>query len=139
MSRLSLRVIILMNNRQAKLMETKPKHTHIKWKGGLYVMDPLAIAPVEEDGKVGGSEIIWFEGNPNPIGKTGITDKSSAFLDEVLIKNTLDQTSLGPKVDIGGLKDSLSFLGKPQNWAYIMMALAVLYGLVAGWMGGSIT
>jgi hypothetical protein len=119
-------------------METKPRHTHVKWNGGLYVVDPEAIAPIEEKGMVGGSEIIWFEGNPNPIGKTGIADKSSAFLDEVLIKNTLDQTSLGPRIDVGGLKESLSFLGKPQNWAYIMMALAILYGLISGWLGGSI-
>ena len=135
---MSLRAIILMNNRQAKIMTTKPRHTHIKWRGGLYVVDPEAIAPIDEAGKVGGSEIIWFEGNPNPIGMKGLSDKSSNFLDEVLIKNTLDQTGGGPRFDVGGLFENLSFLGKPKNWAYIMMFLAIIYGLIVSWLEGSL-
>jgi hypothetical protein len=135
---MSLRAIVLMNNRKAKIMETKPKHTHVKWRGGLYVVDPVAIAPIDEDGKVGGSEIIWFEGNPNPIGKDGITDKSGDFLDEVIIKNALDQTSLGPRINVGELKELFSFLGKPVNWVWIMLGLGILYGIIVGLMTGGI-
>lgn len=135
---MSLRAVILMKNRKAIFKKFNPRHTHIKWRGGLYVVDTMAVAPIDEGDRVQGSEIIWFEGNPNPISKEGIKDKSGDFLGEYVLKNALDQTSLGPRVDVGQLKDLFSFLGKPVNWVYLMMAGAIAYGLIVGWLQGGI-
>lgn len=135
---MSLRGLVLMKNRKARFKKFNPRHTHIKWKGGLYVVDPICVAPVNEKDIVRGSEIIWFEGNPSPIGPDGITDKSGAFLGELVVKNTLDQTSVGPRIDIGLFRDFFSFLGKPVNWVYIMMVGAIVYGLIVGLLEGGV-
>jgi len=134
---MSLRGLVLMKNRKAMFKKINPRHTHIKWKGGLYVVDPECVAPIDEKDIVTGSEIIWFEGNPSPIGPKGIKDKSGDFLGEFVVKNTLDQTSVGPRIDIGQFMELFSGLGG-VNWVYVLMALAIIYGLIVGWLEGGI-
>ena len=136
---MSVRAIMLKKNRTAKIMKVDTKHTHIKWKGGLYVLSPKAIVNYEENDKIDGAECIWCESNPNPIAYTSTDDDSKDFLGELVIYNALKQTSQGPRIDIGSFMGHFSFLGKPMNWVYIMMGGAILYGLIVGAMGGGVT
>lgn len=136
---MSFKGIILLQSRKVKIKKINPKRTHIKWRSGLYVIDPESIRPVEKDDKIMGSEIIWFEGNPNPLSKAGISDKSGEFLDEYIIKNTLDQTGSGPRIDIGNWSESISWLWDPKNIVAVMVGGAILYGLIYGLLTGGIT
>ncbi|MBA7713614.1 hypothetical protein ES703_122619 [subsurface metagenome] len=84
-----------------------------------------------------GSEIIFFQGNPNPIsyesidGETGnVTDRSGEYMDRYVMENALKQTSLGPKVDLGNLLSHLSWFKSPTNLVYLLMFLVVAYSSV---------
>lgn len=135
---MSVRAVMLKKDRKAKIMKVNTKHTHIKWQGGLYVLSPKAIVNYEEDGKIVGAECIWCEGNPNPIAFDSSDDDSKDFLGELVIYNALKQTSQGPRIDIGSFLNSLTFLKKPVNWVYVLMAGAIIYGLIVGALQGSI-
>ena len=135
---MSVRAVMLRKDRKAKLMKVNTKHTHIKWRDGLYVLSPKAIVNYEVAGKIEGAECIWCEMNPNPIAFKSSDDDSKDFLGELVIYNALKQTSQGPRINIGSFLGQLSFLGKPMNWVYILMAGAILYGLIAGAMSGGI-
>ena len=132
---MSVRAIMLKKDRKAKIMKVKTKHTHIKWAGGLYVLSPKAIVNYEVDDRIEGAEAIWCETNPNPIAYDSTDDDSEDFLGELVIYNALKQTSQGPRMDIGSFLGHFSFLKRPMNWVWILMAGAILYGIIAGGMG----
>lgn len=136
---MSVRAIMLKKDRKAKIMKVDTKHTHIKWKGGLYVLSPKAIVNYEVDSRIEGAEAIWCEGNPNPIAYESTEDDSKDFLGELVIYNALKQTSQGPRIDIGNFLGHFSFLKKPMNWIWILMGGAILYGLIMGALSGGVT
>jgi len=130
---------MLKKDRKAKIMKVKTRHTHIKWAGGLYVLSPKAIVNYEVDDRIEGAESIWCEMNPNPIAYESSDDDSEKFLGELVIYNALKQTSQGPRIDIGSFLGHFSYLKNPVNWVWLLMAGAVLYGLIVGAMGGGVT
>jgi len=132
-----IRVIILQSNRKALIKETNPKRPYAKHQKGHYILASEAVANYEVDGVVKGSEIIFFQGNPNPISygsideKTGvIEDRSGEYMDRYVMENALKQTSLGPKVDIGNLIGYLSWFKSPVNLIYLLMGFAILWGVI---------
>lgn len=135
---MSIKTIMLRKDRKAKIMKVNTKHTHIKWKGGLYVLSPKAIVNYEIDGKIEGAECIWCEGNPNPIAYDSSDDGSKDFLGELVIYNALKQTAQGPRIDIGSFLSHFSALKKPVNWIWLLMGGAILYAIIVGAMGGGI-
>jgi len=137
-----IRVIILQSNRKALITETSPKKPYTKHQQGHYILASEAVANYEVDGVVEGSEIIFFQGNPNPISyssideKTGdITDRSSKYMDRYVMENALKQTSLGPKVDLGNLIASLSWFKSPTNLVYLLMGGVIAYALILEALG----
>lgn len=139
-----IRVIILQSNRKALIKETNPKKPYTKHQEGHYILASEAVANYEVDGVVEGSEIIFFQGNPNPISydsideKTGdVEDRSGEYMDRYVMENALKQTSLGPKVDLGNLIASLSWFKSPTNLVYLLMALVIAYALLIEALGMS--
>ena len=139
-----IRVIILQSNRKALIKETSPKKPYTKHQDGHYILASEAVANYEVDGVVEGSEIIFFQGNPNPISygsidkETGaITDRSGEYMDQYVMENALKQTSLGPKVDLGNLVASLSWFKSPTNLIYLLMAGVIAYALLMEALGFS--
>jgi len=139
-----IRVIILQSNRKALVKETNPKKPYAKHQDGHYILASEAVCNYEVNNMVKGSEIIFFQGNPNPISynsieeKTGeIEDKSSEFMDRYVMENALKQTSLGPKVDLGNLLSHLSWFKSPINMVYVLMFLVVAYALIIEALGWS--
>jgi len=139
-----IRVVILQSNRKALINETSPKKPYTKHRDGHYILASEAVANYEVDGVVRGSEIIFFEGNPNPISygsideKTGaVKDRSGDYMDRYVMENALKQTSLGPKIDLGNLISHLSWFRSPTNLVYLLMFLVIAYALIAealGWV-----
>lgn len=132
-----IRVIILQSNRKALIKETDPKKPYTKHQEGHYILASEAVANYEVDGLVKGSEIIFFQGNPNPISygsideKSGaVADRSGEYMDRYVMENALKQTSLGPKVDLGNLVGYLSWFKSPLNLIYLLMGLTVAWGVV---------
>ncbi len=139
-----IRVIILQSNRRALINETNPKKPYTKHQDGHYILASEAVANYEVDGVVKGSEIIFFQGNPNPIsydsideGTGAITDRSGEYMDQYVMENALKQTSLGPKVDLGNLIAHLSWFRSPTNLVYLLMGLVVAYALIMEALGFS--
>lgn len=137
---MSIRVIILTKSKEAIIKEINAKSEHYKMNDGLYVLATEAIANYSLDGKVGGSEIYFFEGNPNPLSPKGVTDNSDAFMNDFILVNALEQTSHSPTLDISRLGDILSNIGgilkDPSTLVYIMIYGAIAYGLISAWLSG---
>lgn len=133
---MKLKTVILLKNREVLVKDLNRKHTHVEFQKGLYVVSEPDISTVRKDRKIKGSEIIFFEGNPNALNvNTPQEEKSGSYLNELVIANALSQTSGGPRYDVGSLIDRLSWLGKPVNWVYLIFAGAIAWGLLAGWLG----
>lgn len=136
---MSVRSILLRKDKTAQIGNVKTKHTHIKTLGGLYVLDSLAIVNYELEGEVKGSEIIWFEGNPNPLTwKDGLKDSSGDFLGVMVIENALKQTSQGPTIDVGSILSGLSWLKNPVNWVWLMLGLTIIWSVLKNALAGSL-
>ena len=137
---MSLRVIILTRTKQAIFKNITLRSDNYKYKDGLYVITPKAIANHVLNGNVKGSEIIFFEGNPNPITSEGMVDGSKDFMDDEVLVNALKQTSMTPGVDISHITDLLSSIGGAMKspttiiWFmfYGLIAYAILTSLWAG-------
>lgn len=137
---MSIRVIILTKSKEAIIKEINAKSEHYKMHDGLYVLATEAIANYSLDGKVGGSEIYFFEGNPNPLSPKGVTDNSDTFMNDFILVNALEQTSHSSTLDISRLGEVLSnVLGYVMNPANAIMLLfygAIAYGLITSWLSG---
>jgi len=127
-----VRVNILLKNRDALIKKVDPKHTHFKFRDGLYILSQKGIQNYMVDGRILGSELFVFEGNPNPVTVDGLEDKSKDYLNEITAINVMKQTSLGPRFSIGTLFDNLSFLKNPINWFWLFTAGVIAYGLITG-------
>lgn len=139
-----IRVIILQSNRKALIKETSPKNPYAEHQKGHYILASEAVANYEIDEIVKGSEILFFEGNPNPVSygsidkETGaVKDRSGDYMDQYVMENALKQTSLGPKVDLSGFLAQLSWFKSPTNLVYLLMGLVVAYALIIEALGWS--
>lgn len=139
---MSLRVIILTASKQAIIKRINPKSSHYRYKGGLYVLSADAIANYEFNGDIKGSEVVFFEGNPNPLTDTGITDKSKHFMDDEVLVNALKQTSKAPRVDLGGLSDILDgvkgYFSVPGNIIWFLFYAVIAYAIIGQLMSGGL-
>lgn len=140
---MSVRVIILTASKEAVIKKINPRSGNHRYKTGLYVLSHDAIANYEFDGDVKGSEIIFFEGNPNPLSKKGITDKSKHFMDDEVLVNALRQTSKAPSLDLGGLSDLLGsitgYFSTPANFVWFLFYAIIAYAILEQLMSGSLT
>ena len=139
---MSIRVIILTKSKQAIVKEVNTKSGHYKRNDGLYVLATEAIANHSLNGKVKGSEIYFFEGNPNPLSNTGITDNSDTFMNDFILVNALEQTSHSPTLDVNRIGEILSsvgsFLTDPSKIIYLLFYGAIAYGIITALMEGSL-
>ncbi len=136
---MSVRSILLRKDKTAQIGKVKTRHTHIKTLGGLYVLDSGAIVNYELDDVVLGSEIIWYEGNPNPLTwKDGLADRSGDFLGQMVIENALKQTSQGPSIDVGDMLSGLSWLKNPINWIWLMLGVTIFWSVLKNALAGSL-
>ena len=139
---MSIRVTILTKSKQAIVKEIKPRAGHYKMDDGLYVLAPDAIANYSVKGNVKGSEIYFFEGNPNPLSSSGVTDKSDTFMNEFVLVNALEQTSLSTKMDLSKLGAVMSNVGgyfkDPTNIIWFLFYAVIAYAIINGLMGGGL-
>lgn len=137
---MSVRVIVLTASKEAIIKEITPKSGHYRYRDGLYVLSPEAIANYEFGGDIKGSEIIFFENNPNPLTKTGISDKSKDFMDDEVLVNALKQTSHGPRLDLGGLSDILgsitSYFSSPAKIIWFLFYAVIIWAILGPLISG---
>ena len=139
---MSIRVIILTKSKQAIIKDVNAKSGHYKRNDGLYVLATEAIANYSLKGDVKGSEIYFFEGNPNPLSNEGITDNSDTFMNDFILVNALEQTSHSPSLDVNRISEILSSIGNrmkdPSFIMYLLFYSAILYGIISALMEGSL-
>ena len=139
---MSIRVIILTKSKSAIIKEINPNSGHYKLNDGLYVLATEAIANYSLEGEVGGSEIYFFEGNPNPLSNKGFTDNSDTFMNDFILVNALEQTSHSPTLDASRVSEILSAIGNrmkdPSFIMYLLFYGAILYGIISALMEGSL-
>jgi len=139
---MSVRAIILTRAKRAIIKNINIKTDSFSFKDGLYVVTADAIANYTENGRVRGSEIVYFEGNPNPITDKGVDDSSSDFMDNLVLVNALKQTSQGPRVDLSGLGDVLanvtSYLSSPSNFIWLIFYGIIAYALITSFISGDL-
>lgn len=137
---MSIRVIILTKSKEAIIKKVNAKSEHYKMNDGLYVLATEAIANYSLEGKVGGSEIYFFEGNPNPLSHKGVTDNSDTFMNDFILVNALEQTSHSPTLDISRIGEMLSslisYVMNPANAIMLLFYSAIAYGLITAYLSG---
>jgi len=134
---MSFTAIILKKNREAVRVKASSKKSHFKYLGGVYVISEADIQNVVLNGKIRGSEAIYFEGNPNAVGFKRFADSSSDYLDEIVIVNALQQTGSGPRFNLGDIFGFLAPLKDPVNLMYCLFVGVIIYGILAqalGWV-----
>lgn len=135
---MKFRAIILLKNREIKIKKLNKRKDTMKYGSGLYVVSRKRINPYSRDGVIKGSEIFFFEGDPNPLSLSQEEidkDESVDYLDDLITKNALRQTAMGPAIDISSVVEALSWFKEPANLVYLLFLGAIVYGLIVGWLG----
>lgn len=90
-----MKIVLLTKERKALFKNGDAKKTDWEFRQAVYVLTPDRIQNfVNKYGMVAGSEIIFFENNPTGVsGKVEQEDKSSAYLDGVVLVNFIQQTT----------------------------------------------
>jgi len=135
---MKFRTIIFLRNREALIKNINRKSTHLMYHDGLYVISPENVNNYEEKDKIKGSEILFFEGNPNPIGIKKQEDNSAKYLDEILLINALSQTSESPKFHVSSIIDVIDWFKNPANLMWLFFIGVIAYGLIWGALHGGI-
>lgn len=109
-----MRVLILNKDRTITIKKADSNKKDFEYKKSLYILSPDRIQNyTNHRGTLIGSEIIFFEDNPNGLtnDKEG-TDKSEIYLDDIVVINFIQQATdtFGkwdlPKLNLGWIFDN---------------------------------
>lgn len=91
-----MRAILLTRNKQAIIKKINAKSNDWEFRKSIYILDPKRVQNYRQKGKekVSGSQMIFFEDNPNPLNhEENPEDLSSGYLDDVVVINFIQQTT----------------------------------------------
>ena len=138
-----MRAWILTRDKTAIRKEVDSKRGDYEFRKSVYILDPKRVQNYRNsDGEIEGQELLFFEENPNPItsvmeeGKTEPKDLSEEYLEDVVLINFIQQTT-----DTFGDWNlpSFGFLSwfteSPSRIPFALMVLAVIYVLIADYLG----
>jgi hypothetical protein len=134
-----MRVIILTRDKKAIIKKARAKKGFYKWRKQLYVLSSDRVQNfLNRKGKIAGSELIFYENNPNPVtnlkDKNKI-DKSKSFLDEIVLINFIEQTTKQIDRDWGFIDSIGDFFSNPARLIIGLMVLIVILTLMRSQWG----
>ena len=91
-----MRAIILTRNKRAIIKRVNSKSNDWEFRKATYILEPSRVQNYRkiDKNKISGSELIFFEENPNPVNhEEKPNDLSSAYLEDVVIINFIQQTT----------------------------------------------
>lgn len=91
-----MRAILLTRDKQAIIKKINAKSNDWEFRKSIYILDPKRVQNYRKIGteKVSGSQMIFFEDNPNPVNhEEKPEDLSSRYLDDVVVINFIQQTT----------------------------------------------
>jgi len=130
-----IRVIIINKDKTIKEKRIRPRRDFI-YKGGLYILDSSGVNLWENQGKIMGSEVIFFEENPLPLsiednGESVYENVSLRYLDDYVLINALKQTARERVITLSWLRELKDYLS-PQILIWILFVGVIVYGLIVG-------
>lgn len=138
-----MRLIFLTRDKKVIFKKANAKRNFYKWRKQLYILSSDRVQNfLDKKGKIAGSELIFYENNPNPV--TNLkdakeVDKSQSFLDEIVLINFIEQTTKQREIDFGWLDSIRGFFDNPARVVMIFMIFIVLLTLLqsqwAVWLG----
>lgn len=123
---MKIKIRILRRDRTVATIQADPDRRFLKFKDGLYVVSGKYVNNGPD-----GPETLFFEGSSTPLNPSN-EDGSSAFMDDVVMSNFLDQVrdpELKGGLGLGWLKDLIS---NPQNIVLALLVSSIIYAIFAG-------
>lgn len=136
-----MRAIILTREKKALRKKINSKKVDYEFRNATYILDSNRVQNYKnEAGQIKGSELIFFEDNPNPLSwEEKPRDLSGDYLDDVVLINFIQQTTdtwrLWNPIDLGFLK---WFTESPVRLPFFLMALLVAWTLIKDYMTGTL-
>jgi hypothetical protein len=125
-----MRTIILTRDKRAIIKKVDAKKSNYDFRKCMYILSPKRVQNYSDrNGVMKGTELIFFEDNPNPIThEEKPEDLSKTFLDDVVVINFIQQTTdTFGKWDMPSLGFISWFTEKPARIPIAFMILAVLF------------
>ena len=125
-----IEVIMLRKNKTVERFRIGPDNPSFDRRGNLYMIPKEAINSITFADKPNNphAELIYVEENPIPF-SLHTQDKSSTFLEDMVIENVLESTGepRGFMLEIIG-----DYLKSPGKLIMLAFAGAIIYGIVSG-------
>jgi len=127
-----IRCLIIRKDKTVIEKRLRPSNDFI-FKDGVYILDKDGVNLYQIDGKIKGSEIIFFEGNPLPlyISKKDLSSASTQYLNDYVYSNALKQTARESRITLTWLKNLRDYLNA-KTLFWLMLIGALIYGLIVG-------
>lgn len=137
-----MRAILLTRDKKAIRKTIDSNRNDWEFRKSVYILEPGRVQNYKEDfGAISGSELIFFEENPNPLSyESDPEDLSADYLDDVVIINFIQQTTdtVG-KWNMPGLGFLGWFFEAPSRIPMSMMFGYVIYIIIKNqFFGGGI-
>lgn len=125
-----IKVIMLRKNKTVESFKINPDNTNFTRRGNLYMMPKEAVNSIifEDRPNNPHAELIYVEENPIPF-SLHTQDKSSTFLEDMVIENVLESTGepKGFVLEIIG-----DYLKSPAKLIMLAFAGIIIYSIVSG-------
>jgi hypothetical protein len=134
-----LRIILLTRDKKALIKKINSKKSNYDFRKSMYILSPKRVQNFsDEKGTIKGTELIFFENNPNPIThEEKPEDLSKTYLDDVIVINFIQQTTdTFGKWDIPSFGFFNWFIEKPARLPIVFMVLSVLFILARNYLEG---
>lgn len=126
-----MNLIFINKNKTVTRKKIKDSTETYQHNNGLYLIPSDGLNHVRQNGALKGSEIIFFEGNPNNVKIKVDEDKSNHYLKQLIIKNSLEQTGSLPSIDFKNVFRDLSNLFTIRNIVQGIFVFIIVYALIS--------
>jgi hypothetical protein len=136
-----MRTIILTRDKKAIIKNrVNVKKSTLDWRNSLYILEQKRVQNYSgRTGKLKGTELIFFEENPNPLThEEKPKDLSETYLDDIVIVNLIQQTT----GTFGKWDYNFGFLGwftaSPIRIPALLMIIAVGYIILSNFLSSGV-
>jgi len=136
-----MRAILLTRDKKAKIKRVNAKRNDWEHEKAVYILDPKRVQNFrDKEGDITGTELIFFEDNPNPVSwESEPKDLSSAYLDNIVLINFIQQTTdTFGKWNVPSLGFLKWFFDDVTRIPFSLMVGMVIWTLVKNFLAGGI-
>jgi len=127
-----IRCLIIRRDKTVIEKKLRPSKDFL-FKSGLYIIDENGVNLYQENDRIKGSEIIFFEGNPLPIyiNEVNLENAASRYLNDYVYTNALSQTARERRISLSWLRNLREYMNV-KTLVWLMLIGALIYGLIVG-------